>query len=424
MLRDRTVGRAHAVSGRRRAALLIGLLLAVGGCGGTSTSPPITTGSEIVVGAPVSSTGALAGEGQLVIQGYEMWEDWVNARGGIRIGREQHPVRLLIRDDQSRPDLAAASADEMVTRDGARFLLGPYGSDATARVAAVAEAHQVPLVASAGAAQSIFDHGYRYTFGVASLTDQYFAGILDMAARFSPRPRTIALLSADDTFSVELEESVRTRAAADGFEVVLDQRYAAGSTDVLGLVGRAAAVRPDMLFNSGHLAEAVAIHRAARTVALDARIFAYAVGPSTPEFVTQLGPDADYVYDGSQWTPQLRYRPQMYLAAPDYIAAYRRRFRTLAAPSYQTADATAAGLALQRAIEKAASLDPRDVRNALAGLDVMTFAGELKFDGRGADVSKPMVVEQIQRSRHHTVYPPGVADVAPAYPTPPWSLRP
>jgi branched-chain amino acid transport system substrate-binding protein len=113
----------------------------------------------------------------------------------------------------------------------------------------------------------------------------------------------------------------------------------------------------------------------------------------------------------------------MYLSTPEYVATYRSMFRTLDEPPYQTAVGTAAGLALQRALENAGTLDPRPVRDALAALDVMTFYGRLKFDGRGADVYKRMVVQQIQQSRHHTVFPPGVADVPVAYPTPRWSQR-
>jgi branched-chain amino acid transport system substrate-binding protein len=412
--------------GRRRRARpgLAACVLLLFPCGGASAAAPARVGPDIVVGAPVSLTGPLVGEGQLTEQGYEMWLNWVNGRGGIQVAGVRHQVRLVLEDDQSRPDVAQALAADLVTQDGAQFLLGPYGSDSTARVAQVAEQYHVPLVEGSGAAQAIFEHGYRYTFGVLSLTDKYFAGILEMAARFSPRPRTIALLSANDSFSLEAAASVRALAPQDGFEVVFDAQYPAGSTDVTGLVMKAAAARPDVLMNSGHLAEAVAIHAAARALALDARIFAYSVGPSTPEFVAQLGPDADYVYAGAQWTPQVRYQPQMYLSVPDYIAAYRRAFSTLAPPAYLVAQATAAGLALQRAIENAGSTNAQAVRNALVGLHVMTFFGPLEFDGRGANASKPMVVVQIQHSRLHTVYPASVADIAPAYPTPPWSSRP
>jgi branched-chain amino acid transport system substrate-binding protein len=347
----------------------------------------------------------------------------VNGRGGIEVGGVRHRVNLVVEDDQSRADLAGALAGELVRREGARFLLGPYGSDATTAVAAVAERLGVPHVASNGAALAIYGQGHRYTFGVLSPSDRYMTTVLDLAATLRPRPRTIAMLAADDSFSLEVAASVRAQAPARGFEVVLDERYPAGSTATTGLVARAAALAPDVLLNSGHLAEAVAIHRAARTLGLDARIFAYSVGPSTPDFVAELGPDADYVLVGSQWSPQVRYRPQLYVTTPEYVAAYKRTFRTLADPAYQTADATAAALALERAIEQAGSTRREAVRDALARLDVLTFYGRLRFDARGANVFKPMVVEQIQRSRRHTVYPADVADARVAYPTPPWSRR-
>ncbi|HSR25540.1 MAG TPA: amino acid ABC transporter substrate-binding protein [Candidatus Eisenbacteria bacterium] len=416
---DGWVSRQPRWSGRA----LVGLLLLAVACGTTAQPPPVRQGSDLLVGASLSLTGSLAGEGQLTQQGYQMWLDWINGQGGIEVAGVRHRVQLLLRDDQSRPDLSEALATDLVKGSGVQFLLGPYGSDSTAAVAAVAEQYQVPLVEAGGAAQAIFSRGYRYTFGVLSLTDQYMSGVIDMVGRLAPRPRTIALLAADDRFSQEVAESVRDRGPMRGMEIVLSLSYPAGSTDVTALVARAAAVQPDILVNSGHLAEAVAIHRAARAEALDARVFAYSVGPSTPEFIAELGPDADYVFAGAQWTPQMRYRPQTYLTAPAYVAAYKRRFRTLLEPAYQTAQATAAGLALQRAIEDAHTTQPQAVRDALAGLDVMTFYGRLKFDSRGANVYKPMVVEQIQHSRHHTVYPPEVADAMPAYPTPPWSVR-
>jgi branched-chain amino acid transport system substrate-binding protein len=352
-----------------------------------------------------------------------MWAKWANDQGGVLVGGVRHRLQLVLQDDQSKPQMAASLAAGLVKTGGVQFLLGPYGSDATGAVAAVAEQNRIPLVEGSGAAQSIFSHGYRYTFGVLSLTDQYFAGVLEMAAGLKPRPTTIALLSADDRFSQEVADSVRARAPGRGLQVVLSLQYPAGSTDVTALVAKAAAVKPDILINSGHLAEAVAIHRAARTQALDARIFAYSVGPSTSEFIGDLGPDADYVLAGAQWTPQVSYPRQMYLSAPEYIATYRSMFRTLDEPPYQTALGTAAGLALQRALENAGTVRPQAVRDSLATLDVMTFCGRLKFDSRGVDVYKPMVVQQIQQSRHHTVFPPKVADVQVQYPTPPWSQR-
>lgn len=92
-------------------------------------------------------------------------------------------------------------------------------------------------------------------------------------------------------------------------------------------------------------------------------------------------------------------------------------------PAYQVASATAAGLALQRAIERADSLDPERVRNALASLDLVTFFGRIKFDEHGQNVSKTVVIEQIQDGKLATVWPATLATSPPMYPTPAWSTR-
>jgi len=105
------------------------------------------------------------------------------------------------------------------------------------------------------------------------------------------------------------------------------------------------------------------------------------------------------------------------------VAAYKKKFNTQDDPDYHVAESTAACLALQRAIENGGSLNPDKVRDALAGLDVITFFGQIKFDSRGINIFKPMVVEQIQNGQHHTVWPNDVADAKPSYPTPTWDQR-
>ena len=185
----------------------------------------------------------------------------------------------------------------------------------------------------------------------------------------------------------------------------------------------AKAANPDIVLNSGHLQEAIAINKAAKEQKLNAKIFAYSVGPSTPDFISALGKDADYVYDGSQWTPQVKYKPDFYLTVQQYVDAYKQKYAGVGDPDYHVAESTAACLALQRAIENAKSLDPKKVRDALAALDVTVFFGRIKFDNRGINLTKPMVVEQIQTGTHHTVFPPDVADAKPMFPTPSWDQR-
>ncbi len=393
-------------------------------CGGTSGGGAAKTGEDIVIGAPMSITGSQSKEGALAKQGYDMWLDWINnSQGGINVKGTKHKVRLVYKDDQSLPNVSAQVTQSLITDDKAQFLLGPYGSATTASDAVIAEKNGIPMVEGNGAAQSIFSKGYKYIFGVLSPANKYLQGVLDMAASLNPKPATIAMLSADDNFSVEVAQAVIEYAPTKGMQVVYNQKYPNGSTDVSSLVAAAKARNPDILLNSGHLAEAIAINKAAKDLQLNAKIFAYSVGPSTPDFIQALGKDANYVYGGSQWTPQVRYKPSFYLSVADYAAAYKKMFKTQDDPDYHVAESTAACLALQKAIENAGSLQPDKVRDALASLDVMTFFGQIKFDSRGINTYKPMVVEQIQDGKHHTVWPADIADAKPQYPTPAWSQR-
>ena len=413
------------MEGRNRLfAALTGSILVLAACGTSGGGSTATsTGSTIVFGAPVSLTGATAKEGNLTKQGYDLWKDWINARGGIQIGNVKHPVEIKYEDDQSTPSLSATLMQKLITDEKSQFILGPYGSGPTATDAIVAEKNGVPMVEGNGAAQSIFNKGYKYTFGVLSPANKYLTGVIDMAATLNPKPTTLAMLTANDNFSVEVAKAVEEYAPTKGITVVFSKQYPAAAPEVSSLVSQAKALNPDILMNSGHLAEAISINKAAKQFGLSAKIFAYSVGPSTPDFIQALGSDANYVMDGSQWTPQVKYRPSFYLSESDYVKAYEQKYGGNAPPDYHVAESTAACLAFEKAIENAGSLDAGKVRDALASLDVMTFFGEIKFDSRGINIYKPMVVEQIQNGVHYTVFPKDVANGSPQYPAPPWSSR-
>ncbi len=409
--------------GARLGVFLAGLAALLAACGTSSASTAPSTGAPIIFGAAVSLTGSQSKEGGLTKQGYDLWLDWINQRGGILVNNVKHPVQIIYEDDQSNANLSATLVQKLITSEKAQFILGPYGSAATASDAIIAEKNGVPMVEANGAAQSIFNKGYKFTFGVLSPANKYLTGVIDMAATLTPKPTTIAMLAANDNFSLEVGKAVEDYASSKGMTVVFTKSYPAAAPDVSGLISQAKAANPDIVMNSGHLAESIAINKAAKQLGLNAKIFAYSVGPSTPDFISALGADANYVYDGSQWTPQVKYKPSFYLSVSDYVKAYEAKYSSSEPPDYHVAESTAGCLAFEKAIENAGSLDPKKVRDALAGLDVMTFFGQIKFDSRGINTFKPMVVEQIQNGTHYTVFPASVANGQPQYPTPSWSSR-
>ncbi|HAG58605.1 MAG TPA: amino acid ABC transporter substrate-binding protein, partial [Arthrobacter bacterium] len=150
-------------------AAFVSLLAACGSSSGSSTK----TGDPIIFGSAVSLTGAQAKEGALTKQGYDLWLDWINQRGGIEVKGVKHPVQILYQDDQSKADQSAILVQKLITEQKAQYILGPYGSAATATDAVVAEKNGIPMVEANGAAQSIFSKGYKFTFAVLSPANKY-----------------------------------------------------------------------------------------------------------------------------------------------------------------------------------------------------------------------------------------------------------
>ncbi|HEX4834979.1 MAG TPA: amino acid ABC transporter substrate-binding protein [bacterium] len=403
----------------RAFGILVAMIVATA-LAGAVTGP--SRGAEVLkIGAPLAATGADAREGALTKQGYDLWAETVNARGGIKVGGTQYTVQIVYYDDQSKAQISAELTDKLVSQDHVNFLLGPYGSATTFADAGIAEKFKIPMVEANGAARRIFQQGYKFVFGALSPADEYAAAMLKAAVTLTPRPETVAVLSSDDLFSLEVANGARDWAEHNGLKVVFFQKYPVGVSDLSAPLTTIKSLGPDILLGSGHLQESLLVMKQAQTLNVNAKFFGFTVGPTTPDFVKALGPAAEYVFASSQWTPDVKYTGPVFGSAMDYARMFEQKYGFV--PDYHAAESSAAGLALQLAIEKAGSIDPQTVRDALASLDVVTFYGRIKFNADGLNVYKPMVTVQIQHGKVMTVWPADVAPVSAIYPTPAWSAR-
>jgi branched-chain amino acid transport system substrate-binding protein len=381
-----------------------------------------TFDGTLVFGAPISLTGSMAKEGSYVRDGYDLWRDTYNKAGGINIGGKHYKIDTKYYDDTSDAQKSATLADKLIKEDKVNFLLGPYGTSATLQVSTVAEKNKMPMVEGNGAAESIFSQGYKYTFGVLSPAQNYLRGVVDLAVTLDPKPTSVAVLSADDPFSIEVADAVRTYAEQKGLQVVYYQKYPNASTDLRAPLTETKAKNPDLFLNSGHLQESLAIMQQAKELGFSPKGFAFSVGPGTPDFQTALQNDANYVMGGVQWTPALKYQGDDLFKTPDnYNTLYKQTFNY--EPAYQSADATVSGVAFVKAIEAAGSSDTEKVRDAIAQLNFTSFYGQIKFDERGINANKPMAVEQWQNGHRVTVWPADVAETKAQWPMPAWSAR-
>lgn len=379
----------------------------------------------ILFGAAVSLTGKTAKEGEYTRNGYQLYVDRINELGGIKVGGKSYRVALKYYDDESKSERTAQLIEKLVNEDKVNFLLGPYGSAPTATAAPIAERYKIPLVEANGSAESIFSKGYRYTFAVLSPARRYLQGIIDAIRATDPSAKTVAILGENEPFSKEVAQGGADHAKEEGMQVVYHELYPSNTQDVSALLTSIKAKNPHILLGAGHLQDSLLVIKQAKDLGLSPRAIGFSVGPSSPEFRENLKADADYVFGATQWTDALKYKGDDPWGTPQaFAAAVRARYPEYKVVAYQVAESAAALVAYQKAIEKAQSLEPTAVRDALAALDIMTFYGQIKFDARGVNVYKPMAVEQLQPDgRKYTVFPTAVAEKGVLYPMPPWDRR-
>jgi branched-chain amino acid transport system substrate-binding protein len=407
-------------AGRSSVVLAGVLVLAAAAAPAPAAARPVIT-----LAASVPMTGSLAAEGALIADGYRFCRDTINAAGGLRVGGTWYRVALKLRDDASVAANAAAFV-RAFHRQGNDLVLGSYGSSASqAQADVVADTHQV-LAISSGAADSIYDDGNRWIFGVLSPASEYMASMLDaLVEQADPVPETVAFLSADDPFSTIATQAGVSEAGALGMTVTTVQVFPAFSTDVDAALLAAEATDPDLILASVHLVEGEAIISRAQALGVDpSGGWGQTVAPVVPGFAADLGTAAEYVLSSTQWTPQTMGHDPVFGTARSYARAFRAAYGY--EPVYQNAQATAACLALTRAIQRAGGTDPVAVRDRLAALDMRSFFGRIAFDHvdfPGMNVTKPMAVIQIQDGEPVTVWPPGPGTGELWWPTPPFDQR-
>jgi branched-chain amino acid transport system substrate-binding protein len=382
------------------------VLMLVAACGkgaGNAGGGGDTGGGTLKVGAALSLTGSLAKEGRLTKFGYQFCQEKVNQRGGIPVGGDKMKLAISYKDDKSQPDTAAQLVDGF-NDSGQKLVLGPYGSPSTEAASAVVERNGQLMLDSSGADNAIFTKGYKNTFAVLSPATSYLAVIVDAIAEHAkPKPKTVAIISADDGFSKTAAKGGAAEARKQGMTVVAQEEVPEHVTNVSSALTKIRPKQPDVILVSAHVEEGIAAVKQSRELGVAPDGFGETVAPPTPDFTKALGKNAEGVIGSTQWTPDSTGRDKIFGTAKDYAQQYQKRFGERA--EYHSAEAAAACLALVLAVEKAGSADPAKVRTALSGMNESTFFGPIKFDATGKNPDKPMSAIQIMNGEPVTIYP-------------------
>ena len=379
----------------------------------------------IVFGAAISITGKTAKEGEYTRDGYQFAIDKINEMGGIKVGGKTYKVELKYYDDETKPERTAQLIEKLINEDKVNLILGPYGSSPTGTAAPICERYKIPMVEANGAAEAIFSKGYKYSFMILSPAKNYLRGVLDTILKKDPSAKTMAILGENEAFSKEVAAGAVVYAREKGIEVIYDELYPTNAQDVSALLTAIKARTPDIMLGSGHLQDSLLIVKQAKDLGVSPKAMGFSVGPSSPEFKANLGKAADYIFGATQWTEALKYDGEDPWKTPKAFGdAFRAKMPAYKVIPYQIAESAVAVIAYQKAIEKAGTIDPTKVRDALATLDMMTFYGKIKFDSRGVNIYKAMAAEQYHPDGNkYTVWPFDVAEKGALYPMPAWDKR-
>lgn len=359
------------------------------------------------IGAPLALTGGLADEGKKQQVAYDMWLKRVNAAGGIAVGGKKLKVEIVQYDYQSDEKRAQQIAERLITQDKVDFLTSPFGSGHTKVVAGVAERYGVPVMASVASSESVFNQGYKYLFGTLAPNGGIVQNMAGLFTKQIPGVKKIAILGREDVFPRAMATEMKKAAEAAGLEVVYSDFYPVGTLDHASALAKIKAAAPQWVFITGYTQDLILARKQMADLKLTAPVVTMITGPAYREFIDGLGKLADGVTSASWWHHSLTYKSDDVFGSTD---AFYKEFvaREKKDPDYVHASAAAALIALQKAIEKAGTLDKAKVRDALAALDIVTFYGPINFGANGMNAGRALPIIQVLGGQVVPLFPEAI----------------
>jgi branched-chain amino acid transport system substrate-binding protein len=202
-------------------------------------------------------TGDQASFGNATVQGVKLAAEEINAAGGV-LGRK---IRLVIEDDQGRPDQAASVVTKLITSDAVIAVIGENSSNNSLAAAPIAQSNGVPMISPSSTNPAVTEKG-EYIFRVC-FTDPYQGKALATFAKNNLNLDTAAILiDKKNDYSVGLAEFFEKEFVALGGRIVAKQSYSGGDTEFRPQLTTIKAASPKMLFIPGFYTEVgqIAIH--------------------------------------------------------------------------------------------------------------------------------------------------------------------
>jgi len=311
-----------------------------------------TTG-DIPVGVYGALTGDQAAFGTSTVAGVKLAADEINAAGGV-LGRK---IRLVIEDDQGRPDEAASVMTKLITSNNVTAVIGENSSNQSLAAAPIAQSNGVPMISPSSTNPAVTEKG-EFIFRVC-FTDPYQGRALASFVRNQLKLDTAAILvDKKNDYSVGLATVFRQQFEGAGGKIVAEQSYSGGDSEFRPQLTTIRAARPQALFIPGFYTEVGQIAIQARDLGLNVPLVG-GDGWDSPA-VIQIGGKS---IEGSYFSDHYFVgdpRPVVQTFVNEYRKRHGKNPEATAALGYDALKIFA------QAAERAKSLDRKAIRDQIA----------------------------------------------------------
>jgi branched-chain amino acid transport system substrate-binding protein len=364
------------------AVVAAGMLVA----GAARAAEPVT------IGFGMALTGGLAAAGKTALLAMQIWQDDVNAKGGL-MGR---PVKLVYYDDQSTPPTVPGIYTKLLDVDKVDVIVSGYGTNMIAPAMPVAIQHDRLFLGLFGLAVNSEFHYPKYFSMLPTGPDPKHAfsePFFKVVMAKEPKPKTLAIVAADAEYPKNASEGARDTAKSLGLQILYDKSYPPSTADFSPIVHAIQATNAEIVFVASYPPDSAGMVRAATETGLKTRYFGGGmVGLQYTSVKQQFGSKLNGILDYDWWIPA----PKMqFPGITEFLKKYQAK-----APSegidplgwYLPPFAYANLQVLGEAIEGAKTLDQAKLADYIRTHPFNTIVGEVSF-GKDGEWSKPRVLE-------------------------------
>jgi branched-chain amino acid transport system substrate-binding protein len=360
-----------------------------------------TTSAPIRIGYCLSLTGPLAGNSLSARLAHDIWREDINRRGGL-LGR---PVELICYDDHADASLVPGLYKRLMDEDKVDLVIGGYGTNTVLPAMPLIMERQRFFVGLMGLGVNNALAYPNYFAMIPTGPDPNAAlteGFFELAAAQTPRPLTVALVSADAEFSRNPILGAKANAEKHGFRIVHEATYPLTTENFAPVIDAVAESSADLLFLCSYLGDSIGLVRAIHTHSFRPKMVgAGMIGPQNTAVKTTLGPLLNGFVNYEYWVPV----PKMiFPGVQEFLGTYRARASDAGVDllgHYMAPLAYAQMQVVAQAIEATGGLDNTILSTFTSEATFKTVMGDVKF-GKNGEWAHPRVLQvQFQSIESH-----------------------